>query len=98
MMDWLPIPQDFRSLLRQAVESPANRVEALAALAQYRLNFLETAQLDRALGPLCAESHAGFSDARLAVLASSTVDHLAGAMRVAGLRRRLLIDVHICPY
>ena len=31
---------------------------------------------------------------RLAVLASSTVDHLSPAIRVAGLRRKLLIDVH----
>jgi len=34
----------------------------------------------------------------LAILASATVDHLLPAIRVSGLRRRLLIDVHIGPY
>src|SRR5208282_3173694 len=55
-------------------------------------------QLDRALGPACAESPQGFSSVRLAILASATVDHLVPAIRVAGLRRRLLINVHIGPY
>src|SRR5208283_4492175 len=40
----------------------------------------------------------GFLPIRLAVLASSTVDHLWPAIRVAGLRRRLLIDVHAGAY
>ena len=98
MMDWLPACQDFRGCLRQAQEPPANRLEKLAALADHRLSFLETIQLDRAIGPICAESGDGFSAVRLAILASATVDHLVPAVRVAALRRRLLIDVHIGPY
>ena len=40
----------------------------------------------------------GFASVRLAVLASSTVDHLPPAIRVAGLRRKLLIEVHSGTY
>jgi FkbH-like protein len=98
MMDWLPTPEDFRSCLRLAMESPADRLEKLAVLAQCRLGFLETIQLDRALGPACAQSLQGFSSVRLAILSSATVDHLAPAIRVGGLRRRLLIDVHVGSY
>jgi FkbH-like protein len=98
MMNWLPATQDFRASLRSALEPSANRLEMLAALAQHRLDFLETIQLARALGPVEAESANGFSLIRLAVLASATVDHLVPAIRVSGLRRRLLIDVHVGPY
>jgi len=80
------------------LEPGAERLQKLAALAQHRLSFLETIQLDRALGPACAEPPRGFSTVRLAILASATVDHLAPGIRVAGLRRRLLIDVHVGPY
>jgi len=98
MMDCLPAPQDFRGCLRVALQPSADRREKLAALAQHRLSFLETIQLDCALGPACAESPDGFSSVRLAVLASATVDHLVPAIRVSGLRRRLLIDVYVGPY
>lgn len=98
-MNWLPVSSDFRGDLRMAVEAPlADRVHKLAGLAQHRLGFLETIQLDRALGEVSVEQTTGFSRVRLALLASSTVDHLAPAIRVAGLRRKLWIEVHICPY
>jgi FkbH-like protein len=98
MMDWLPNPEDFRGSLRQAQEPAPDRLEKLAALAQYRLGFLETIQLDRALARTGAESGDGFPAVRLAILSSATVDHLVPGIRVGGLRRRLLIDVHIGPY
>ncbi len=65
-----------------------------ASLAGHRLGFVETIQLDRALARLGIKEAAGFQPVRLALLASSTVDHLTPAIRVAGLRRRLLIEVH----
>ena len=45
-----------------------------------------------------AASSSGFSRVRLAFLASSTIGHLLPAIRVAGLRRRLLIEVYQSPY
>jgi FkbH-like protein len=100
MMGWLPSVSDFRGHLRGATALPpsAERLEKLAFLAQHRLGFLETIQLDRALGGLQPEPASGFSMVRLAILASSTVDQLLPAIRVAGLRRRLVIDIHIGTY
>src|SRR5262249_6542064 len=93
-MSWLPIARDFRTDLRAALDAdePTDCFENLAALASYRLGFLETVQLDRALGQLDLKEAPGFLPVRLAVLASSATDHLAPAIRVAGLRQRLLID------
>src|SRR6185312_17204564 len=95
-MSWLPVASDFRGDLSAALGEarPAEGLERLAALAGHRLGFLETVQLDRALARLGLKEAAGFAPARLAIVASSTVDHLAPAIRVAGLRRRLRIEVH----
>jgi len=95
-MSWLPVASDFRGDLSAALgeAKPAERLERLAALAGHRLGFLETVQLDRALARLGPKEAAGFAPVRLAIVASSTVDHLAPAIRVAGLRRRLRIEVH----
>jgi FkbH-like protein len=100
ILNWLPVASDFPGSLRKALDTAdsAERLEKLASLAQYRLGFLETIQLGRALGELVLKPMYGFSHIRLAILASSTVDHLAPAIRVAGVRRRLLIDVHIGAY
>jgi FkbH-like protein len=99
-MSWLPIARDFRDDLRVALDQaePSDSLERLAALAAHRLGFLETVQLDRALARLDLKEAPGFAPVRLAILASSTVDHLPPAIRVAGLRRRLLIDVHAGTY
>jgi FkbH-like protein len=100
MMSWLPIAPDFRGDLAAALDGgePTDCLENLASLASYRLGFLETVQLDRALGQLNLKEALGFLPIRFAVLASSTTDHLAPAIRVAGLRRRLLINVHNGAY
>src|SRR5215472_11280668 len=100
IMSRLPIARDFRGDLRGALTcaKPTDCLENLASLAAYRLGFLETVQLDRALSRLGLKEATGFSPIRLAVLASSTLDHLAPAIRVAGLRRRLLIDVNAGAY
>lgn len=99
-MNWLPVAPDFRGNLRAALDAdkPADRFEKLASLTSYRLGLLETIQLDRALGQLDLKEAPGFSPVRLAVLGSSTVDHLLPAIRIGGLRRRLLIDVYSGAY
>ena len=95
-MNWLPSPQDFRQRLRSALAlvSPTERFKQLAELAQFRLGFLETIQLDNALRQTSEVDVSGFSRVRLAVLSSCTVDHLLPAIRVAGLRRRLVFDLY----
>ncbi|HEY6451273.1 MAG TPA: HAD-IIIC family phosphatase [Steroidobacteraceae bacterium] len=75
-------------------------MEKLSALAQCRLGFVESIQVDHALtraasgSAAASETTPGFARIRLAVLASSTVDHLLPAIRVAALRRRLLIETY----
>ena len=98
MMDWLPAVENFRRSLALAMEAPEYRLEKLATLAQHRLDFVQTIQLDRALSAISGESSGAFSSIRLAVLSSATAEHLAPAIRVSGLRRRLLIDVYVAPY
>jgi FkbH-like protein len=100
MIRWLPVASNFRAELRAAMDTsePRDGLEKLTALAGYRTDFLEMVQLDRALGRLALKEAQGFLTVRLAVLASSTVDHLAPAIRIAGLRRRLLIDIHNGAY
>ena len=99
-MNWLPPAPDFRGDLCAALATarPTECLEKLASLAARRLGFLETTQLDRALGRLDLKEAFGFLSLRLAVLGSSTVDHLAPAIRVAGLRRKLLVNVHTGAY
>ncbi len=100
MMNWLPAATDFRDQLKSILASPdANgQFDKLAALAHHRLNVLETLQLDGALGKCLRDAEATPAPIRLALLGANTLDHLAPAIRVAGLRRRLLFDIHIGSY
>jgi FkbH-like protein len=95
-MDWLPPPRDFRQELHAILEisSPSERLHKLTSLAQFRLSFLETIQLDNALGQVATACSKETSRFRLAVAASCTIDHLLPAIRVAGARRRMLIEIH----
>jgi FkbH-like protein len=98
-LSWLPVPQNFAADLQAAMACPpAERSERLAALAHHRLGLLETIQLDRAIAQLPAGVTPGLQPVRLAILASSTVDHLVPAIRVAGLRRRVRFEVHVGGY
>ena len=100
MMSWLPIARDFGGDLRAALDNAKSTdcLENLASLTAYRLGLVETVQLDRAFSRLGLKEAPGFLPVRLALLASATVDHLSPAIRIAGLRRRLLIDVHSGAY
>jgi len=100
MIDWLPAHDDFRGAVRAVLEAPAgdDRAARLSRLANHRLSFLDVIQLDRALGRIPQTETSGLAPIRLGILSSATVDHVVPAIRVAGLRRRLLIDVHVGPY
>ena len=56
-MNWLPIAPDFGGDLRAALKSTEYEdcLEKLTSLAQYRLGFLETLQLGKALDRLTVE-------------------------------------------
>jgi len=98
-VQWLPPLPSFREQVRAAPvdETPVARLERLARISQHRLSYLEVIQLDRALGQSAIEAPA-FTPIRVAVLASSTVDHLLPAIRIAALRRRLLVSGYLGTY
>jgi FkbH-like protein len=100
VLDWLPEAENFGAQLREAAAagSAAERYAKLAALARYRLDFLQTIQLNRALDALGPQLDAHVPRHRLAVIGSTTLDHLAPGIRVAGLRRGLWIDVQSGAY
>ena len=85
---------DFRLQLQAALaETDARaRLDSLARLAQCRLGFIETIQVDRALVRSAAEPVDGYTPVRLAILSTDTVDHLLPAIRVAGIRYKLRLD------
>lgn len=72
----------------------------LCALANARLDALQTMRLDRRRAALLPRAPAGLGTkpVRLAVLAASTVDHLLPALRVGGLRRGIWIDTYTPDY
>ena len=71
------------------------------ALANNRLDLLATARLDRRVQTLFGDAPPpglGTKPVRLAVLASSTVEHLLPSLRVAALRRDIWLHVHTGDY
>ena len=99
-MNWLPTPQQFRDRLASANygDDAISRLETLAGLANTRLSFIETIQVDTALSKIPHTSNSRFEHVRLAVLAASTIDHLLAPIRVAGLRHGLRIETYAAPY
>ena len=97
MLDWLPPPHDFQPQLRDAMraESLTGRGEKLIRLCQYRLDFLQTIQVKRAIDTLAAQAGESIVRHRLAIVSSVTTDHLAPAIAVAALRRGVWMDIHI---
>ncbi|HEV2647067.1 MAG TPA: HAD-IIIC family phosphatase [Acidobacteriaceae bacterium] len=98
VLSWLPqvAPWDDAIAAARAAEEPEIAWRALLALANSRMDFLQTAQLDRAIQKRLKIS--GLAPPQLkpvcvALLGSSTLKHLVPSIRVAGLRRGLLIDV-----
>ena len=97
-LDWLPSNPRWAEQL--AALTPEAGWDALVALSKSRISALQTVQLDRRRGRFFAEAPAGLATkpVRLAVLASSTVDHLLPAIRVGGLRRGLWIETYTPDY
>jgi len=87
---------EFRTRLRAALALPSvdERLAKLSALASDDLSYLETIQVGKALSGIKAADVEAYAPVRLAVLSSSTIDHLLPAIRVAGLRRKLFVDTY----
>ena len=100
-LSWLPPLADWRPRLRSLIDTPATAWTAGMALANTRLDFVRTNALDQAvrqaLGGATPEGLAT-RPVRLAVLGSSTLAHLQPAIRVAGLRRNIHVEVYENDY
>jgi FkbH-like protein len=96
---WLPRPSTWSQDLASA-EAGTTAWPALCALARARIDALETRSLDRKRQRLVTNPPEEMvaPPIRLAVLASSTVDHLLPAIRVAGMRRDLWIETFTPDY
>ena len=95
-MDWLPQHHDFRNAFRAARTVPERdaQVARLVALANHRLGYVELLQLAQAATELDDRAATHLNPVRIAVLSTGTVEHLAPAVVVAGLRRGLRVAVH----
>lgn len=99
-LHWLPTVPDWRDRLRALPEPPASAWDDAMALANARLSFIQTNNLDDALRRRCPAPPPGLATrpVRLAVLGASTLGHLLPAIRVGGLRRGLWIDTYEAGY
>jgi FkbH-like protein len=101
-LNWLPLREDWDAHLRAVKSLPLVEIAArLNELATCRMEFSQLVRLDRTVQRLLVSSNGelpGFERIRLAVLGSATTAHLAPGIRIAGLRRRLNIEIYETPY
>jgi FkbH-like protein len=100
-LDWLPQHPALGQAITQARSlSPGEQLRAAIALAGFRRDTLSTLRIDKLAQGARDDGNvpAGFQFRRLAVMASSTVEHLIPSIRVAALDRRLILDVQVAPY
>ena len=100
MMPWLPAADGFRESLKLALESSDRRHSGgmLVALAQHDLDYTQTVQLDKVMDRLELGAADRYIHSRIAVLSSSTADHLVPGIRAAGLRRGDVPEIYLCQY
>ncbi len=103
-LHWLPEDPAWRArlkALRTEPRAPADAWAEAVALANLRMDFVRTNALDqtvRALFDGKPPSGTGTKPIRLAMLGSCTMAHLHSAIRVAGLRRGIWIDIYENDY
>ena len=99
-LHWLRTLPDWRPRLRALGSAPAKAWDEAVALANGRINFVLTNALDDAVSRAFPARPAGLATkpVRLAVLGSSTLTHLLPAIRVAGLRRGIWVDIYEADY
>ena len=98
-LHWLPRPATWLQDV-SATESGVAAWSTLCTLARARIDTLETRLLDRKRQHLVREPPPDIigPPIRLAVLASSTVEHLLPAVRVGGMRRGMWIETYAPDY
>lgn len=96
-MHRLAAPESFTADLRNALatEGTEEARRNLDRLAQYELDYVQAIQFDRAVRQVAETALNGAPRCRLAVLSSTTVDHLVPALTVAGFRYGMLVDTYV---
>jgi FkbH-like protein len=99
-LTWIPEVAEWRSQLKQLPSDPELVWEAGVKLANARLDFVATNMLDAAMRRALAGKvpKAAGKPVRLALLGSCTMAHLHPAIRTAGLRRGIAIELYENEY
>ena len=100
-LHWLPVAADLSAELRRTAGAPRIEWQELVRLANLRLDFLQTHKLDKTVQQSLAAGKTQASPWRalkLAILSSSTSDHLLPALRVGALRRNLQLQTFTGDY
>jgi FkbH-like protein len=101
-LSWLRVHEDWEAARQRVGGSAlADRGGVLRELANTRMDFAQVIKLDRTLERALAASDGaipGLQTVRLGILSSATTSHLVPGIRVAGLRRGLVIKVYEAPY
>lgn len=94
-LDWLPASSSWGERLRAAAGQESVAWKDMVELANARLDMVKINRLDSAIRRAFPRPPDGLraNPIRLAVLSSSTIDHLLPAIRVAAVRRNLWIDI-----
>jgi FkbH-like protein len=93
---WLPTAADLSDRLRRLTTQRTPAWTDLVELAKLRLDFVQTSRIDKAL-QRCPEAPTA-KTLRLAILSSSTANHLLGGCRIAALRRSFRLLTFVGPY
>jgi FkbH-like protein len=103
LLHWLPQHPNFREAIATCKHSDEvdNQLGQLKDIAKHNLDFTQIARLDRRLQESLV-THSGevskLPNIKIAILSSSTVDHLPPAIRVAALRRGVIAHCYVAPY
>jgi FkbH-like protein len=101
-LGWLPEKSDWVSCLANARQlDPVAALRSFGHLANCRIDFIQTARLDRAVQLIADPARVSIDVTRrlrLAVMGSSTLTHLISGIRIGALRRGMWIDVYEGAY
>src|ERR1700688_1166339 len=93
---WLSDFPDWRERFKALSKATTPSWDEALLLARTKLDFIRTNQLDQLVRSAFTTTPltVGSKPVRLAILGSSTFAHLHAAIRVAGLRRGIWIDIY----
>ena len=96
-LDWLPEREDWASLTEGIRhQEPKEALDSFRLLANSRMDFIRAVRLDKMLQRYRSEHDLTslIPHVRLAIIGSSTLSHLHPGIRLAALRRGILLDVY----